>query len=184
MAGKSLITFSRFFFDTFIFNPTLPSDIIALFSRRIISSIFAFFTLSLNDFLFTINCVVERHTVSTMRRLLALRLDPVSVSSTMASTSPAATLTSVAPQLNSTSAFTLFFLRYFFVTLTTSVATRLPSKSLTVFIFDPSGTASTQRTGTIFFLAYTSSAARTTSDEFSSTQSLPVMPQSSAPSAT
>src|SRR6266567_2992067 len=73
---------------------------------------------------------VEVRSVSTIRSLFARSEEPVSVISTMASTNSWA-LTSVAPPENSTSAFTLWRRRYFFVKLTTSVAIRLPLKSLT-----------------------------------------------------
>ncbi len=65
-----------------------------------------------------------------MRSLLALMELPVSVTSTMASTR-SGTLTSVAPQENSTSAFTPCFSRYLSVIPTPSVAILLPSRSLT-----------------------------------------------------
>ena len=119
-----------------------------------------------------------------MRSLFALRLEPVSVISTIASTRPAATLTSVAPQLNSTSAFTLFFFRYAFVTETSSVAMRFPLRSFTERIFEVSGTAITQRTLFRLCFAYSSSSTLFTLDEFSHIQSSPVIPQSRAPSST
>src|SRR6202041_2429630 len=105
--------------------------------------------------------------------LLARRLDPVSVSSTMASTRPVATFASVAPQENSTSALTLCLAKYFLVTLTTSVAIFLPCRSLTDLIEEASGTANTQRTLLLVCLAYNSSAKEVTSEEFSSIQSAP-----------
>ena len=65
-----------------------------------------------------------------MRRRLARSDDPVSVTSTMASAS-CGTFTSVAPQENSTRAFTPWRARYFFVRFTTSVAITFPSRSFT-----------------------------------------------------
>jgi len=87
---------------------------------------------------------VEDSSVSTIRSLLARSEEPVSVTSTMASTNSWA-LISVAPQENSTSAVTLCWRRYRRVRLTTSVAMRLPCRSLTDLIGECSGTASTQR---------------------------------------
>ena len=52
-----------------------------------------------------ISCVFDSSTVSIMRSLLARSEEPVSVTSTMASASSGG-FTSVAPQLNSTRAFT------------------------------------------------------------------------------
>ena len=52
------------------------------------------------------SCVVDSQTVSRMRSPLAVSVWPVSVSSTMPSTSPARTFPSVAPHENSTSART------------------------------------------------------------------------------
>ena len=95
---------------------------------------------------FTIRRGVETSKVSTMRSLLARSEEPVSVSSTMASTNSCAFI-SVAPQENSTSAFTPCFFKYFFVRLTTSVAMRLPDKSFTDLTDEFSGTHNTQRAG-------------------------------------
>ena len=80
------------------------------------------------------------------RSLFARSDEPVSVISTIASTSSGA-LTSVAPQENSTSALTLCCRRYFRVRFTTSVAIRFPCKSLTDLISESSGTAKTHRVG-------------------------------------
>jgi len=60
----------------------------APFSSIAIFSIFDFFHASFQDFLFAISCVVEVHNVSTILRLCALSDEPVSVSSTIASTRP------------------------------------------------------------------------------------------------
>ena len=92
-----------------------------------------------------ISCVFDSSTVSMILSLLARRLEPVSVTSTMASASTGG-FTSVAPQLNSTLAVTPCFARYRFVVATSSVAMILPSRSCTVWKSDASGTASTQRT--------------------------------------
>src|SRR6185369_14000146 len=105
---------------------------------------------------FAISRGVDCNKVSTIRRLFARNDDPVSVISTIASTSSWA-LTSVAPQENSTSALTLFFRKYFRVRLTTSVAIRFPRKSLTLRIGESSGTASTQRAGCRLTLLNTNS---------------------------
>src|ERR1035441_142421 len=86
---------------------------------------------------------VELSSSSTMRSLFARNDDPVSVTSTIASTNSCAFI-SVAPQENSTSACTPCFFRYFFVRLTTSVAMRLPSRSFTDFTGESSGTHNTQ----------------------------------------
>src|SRR5262249_62317394 len=67
-------------------------------------------------------------TVSITRRLLARRLEPVSVTSTIASASSGG-FTSVAPHENSTSADTPCLRRYCLVRFTTSVAIRLPARS-------------------------------------------------------
>ena len=77
-----------------------------------------------------------------MRKLLARKELPVSVRSTIASTS-SGTFTSVAPQENSTSASTPWDAKKFLVTWTSSVAIFLPCKSLTDFMSDASGTANT-----------------------------------------
>src|ERR1035437_3235451 len=63
------------------------------------------FRASPQDALLAINWVLDSITVSMILRLLARRLEPVSVTSTMASASTGG-LTSVAPQLNSTLALT------------------------------------------------------------------------------
>ena len=78
--------------------------------------------------------------------MLALIEPPVSVISTIASAKSGA-LASVAPQENSTFAVTPCFLRYSSVMLTTSVAMRFPSRSLTLRMSEVSGTASTHRRG-------------------------------------
>ena len=95
---------------------------------------------------------------------------PVSVTSTMASASRGG-LTSVAPQLNSTWAVTPCCASQRRVRSTTSVAMRLPCRSLTVWIGESLGTASTQRTGRRLTLLKTSSASSTTLASFSRIQS-------------
>ena len=98
------------------------------------------------------NTVRDSSTVSTMRSRLARSDEPVSVTSTMASAS-CGTFTSVAPQENSTRAFTPWRARYFCVRFTTSVAITLPSRSCADCTGASSGTASTQRTGARLCLA-------------------------------
>ncbi len=65
------------------------------------SSIFFLFQGSFQDSLFAISLVVDSSKVSTILSLCALKEDPVSVKSTIASTS-LGVLISVAPQENST----------------------------------------------------------------------------------
>jgi len=156
-------------FLMFIFRPTLLRASIAALSRMEMFSIFSRLNLSSHACLLAINLVVELMTSSMMRRLFARRDEPVSVSSTIASTSRA--FTSVAPQLNST--FTLMFLsaKYFFVTLTSSVATIPPDKSSMLLTSDSSGTANTHLAGLLVALLYASSHISTTSELFSISQS-------------
>ena len=144
-AGNKEMTFCKFFFSTFIFKPTLLSALRAPFKSKATSLIFFFFQEFLKDFLFAINLVVDSKIVSMTLSLLARKEDPVSVKSTIASTS-SGTFTSVAPHENYTSALTLFFLKKSLVTLTSSVAILLPSKSLIEFIFESFGTATTNLT--------------------------------------
>ena len=79
------------------------------------------------------NRVVLVRRSQTMRRLFARRLEPVSVTSTMASASLGG-FTSVAPQLNSTCAVTPWVASQLRVMFTTSVAMRLPWRSFGSFI--------------------------------------------------
>ncbi len=109
-------------------------------------SIFCRFQGSSQAFLLATSCVLECINTSTIRSLLARSDEPVSVTSTMASTR-SGHLASVAPHENSTSASTPCPASHFRVMLTTSVAMRLPSRSCTDCISESSGTASTQRTG-------------------------------------
>ena len=118
-----------------------------------------------------------------MRRLLARRDEPVSVTSTMASARRGG-LTSVAPQLNSTWASTPCWASQRRVRETTSVAMRLPCRSCTLCAGESLGTASTQRTGRLLTLLNASSANSLTWASFSRIQSCPVRPQSSEPSCT
>ena len=120
---------------------------------------------------------------SAIRSLLARSDEPVSVTSTIASTRSGA-FTSVAPHENSTSAVTPCSASQRFVRFTTSVAIRLPSRSLTERMSESSGTASTQRTGRIDAFEYTRSATTWTSAPVSATQSSPVIPASNTPSWT
>ncbi len=147
-AGRSASTAFKSFFCAFIFSPTFSSASIAPLSSIARFSILSLFHGIIQLLRFAISCVVDSQIVHTSRSLFALKDEPVSVTSTIAST-PIFAFTSVAPQLNSTSAFTLFFFRYFFVTLTSSVATDLPLKFFTLFILESSGTASTHLTGLI-----------------------------------
>ena len=128
----------------FNFNPTLEADSRADVNSKAIVSIFFFFQGSFKASLFATKTVFVVNKVSTIRNLLARSELPVSVRSTIASTK-SGTFISVAPQENSTSAFTQFFLKNALVILTISVAIRLPSRSFTVFTSDASGTQSTQR---------------------------------------
>ncbi len=73
-------------------------------------SIFSRFHGSFHASRFAMRTVVDSRIVSTMRRLFARRLLPVSVNSTIASARRGA-FTSVAPQENSTWASTPFFFR-------------------------------------------------------------------------
>ena len=153
MAGSNFNIFARSFFATFIFRPTFPCASIAPLNRSVMFPILSLFQESCQDFLFAIKTVVDRHMVSIIFRLFASSERPVSVSSTIAST-PMPTFASVAPQLNSTSAFTLFFFKYLRVTRMSSVAIFFPLRPLTDFIFEETGTARTQRTGLSVCFAY------------------------------
>ena len=84
--------------------------------------------------------------VSRMRNLFARNEEPVSVTSTIASTK-SGTFTSVAPQENSMVASTPRSARKRRVSSTASVAITLPLRSSTFWIGESSGTAITQRVG-------------------------------------
>ena len=140
------MTASSLSFGTFIFSPTISAALMAPCMSMAMRSSFFCFQSTAQALCETIICVFDSVTVSTMRRLLARSELPVSVMSTMASTKSGG-LTSVAPQLNSTSAFTPLSFSQFFVPSTSSVEIRLPSKSLTLFMGESLGTARTQRTG-------------------------------------
>ena len=116
------------------------------------------------------NRVVLVSRSQTIRRLFALSELPVSVTSTIASASRGG-FTSVAPQLNSTWASTPCFANQRRVRLTTSVAMRLPCRSLTPRTGESLGTARTQRTGRRLTLLKTSSATSWTLASFSRIQS-------------
>ena len=106
----------------------MPSAASAPCSSIAIFSIFSRFQSSFQELSLAMKRVLEVSSSSTMRSLFARRELPVSVSSTIASTRGPA-LASVAPQENSTSAFTLCFSSHFLTTPTSSVAMRLPSRS-------------------------------------------------------
>src|SRR5206468_11003910 len=112
--------------------------------------------------------------ISMTLRLLAAREVPVSVISTIASTS-SGTFTSVEPQLNSTLALTPLDSRNRVVRPTASVAIRFPSRSVTDQIGELFGTTRTQRVGLEVDLLYSSFSINSTSELFSSIQSLPVI---------
>ena len=142
--GKSAKIDSNLSTSIFNFKPTLDADSNADVKSKAIVSIFFFFQGSFKASLLATNTVFVVSKVSTIRSLFALSELPVSVRSTIASTK-SGTFISVAPQENSTSALTPFCSKNALVVLTISVAIRLPSKSLTVFTSDASGTQSTQR---------------------------------------
>src|SRR5262245_33262648 len=87
----------------------------------------------------------------TIRRLFARRLDPVSVTSTIASASRGG-LTSVAPQLNSTLALTPCEARHRRGKSTNSVAMRFPSRSFGDWTGESLGTQRTHLTGRLLTL--------------------------------
>src|SRR6266446_170759 len=91
-------------------RPTLLAAAMAPCSIRIRFSAFSLFQASAAAARFMMNTVADSRTVSTMRKRFARSDAPVSVTSTMASAS-CGTLTSVAPQENSTRAFTPCFAR-------------------------------------------------------------------------
>ena len=113
-------------------------------SMRTICSILARLAGLAQAALFATRTVVVSISWATMRSLLALMEEPVSVMSTMASAS-SGTFTSVAPQENSTSHSTPCALNQRRVVSTSSVATRLPARSLAVWTGEASGTQRTQR---------------------------------------
>src|SRR6202795_2087870 len=144
-AGRTPRTACRSSRWTFRSRPTLLAAAIAPCSIRIRFSAFSRFQESAAAARFMMNTVADYSTVSTIRKRFARSDEPVSVTSTMASAS-CGTLTSVAPQENSTRAFTPWRARYFSVIFTTSVAIVFPSRSRTSRIEESSGTARTQRT--------------------------------------
>ena len=157
------------FFLTFIFKPTLLAALIAALSSMEMFSIFSRLKLFCQAFLFAMSRGVEVSTVSIILRLFSFSDEPVSVSSTIASSSWA--FISVAPQLNST--FTSMFLsaKYFFVTLTSSVAISAFRRSWGFLTFDSLETARTHLVGLFEVLLYISSQTSTTSEPFSVIQS-------------
>src|ERR1039457_352159 len=86
----------------FIFNPTIPSAASDDLSRVAIWSILARFQGSAQAALLAISTGTDSISSQTIRSPLALIVEPVSVTSTMASHRPSTTLASVAPQENST----------------------------------------------------------------------------------
>src|SRR3989338_301732 len=109
-AGITAMILERFFSSRFIFKPTMPSAAKAPFKRIAIFSILFFFQGFFKDFSLAIKRVLEDISSATILNLFALKLDPVSVNSTIASTRVPA-FASVAPQENSTSALILFFFK-------------------------------------------------------------------------
>ena len=121
--------------------------------------------------------------VSRIRSLFARSDDPVSVTSTIASTR-SGTFTSVAPHENSIFAATPCCSRKRRVISTASVAITFPSRSRTDRIGESSGTAITHRVGTLLVLEKVISHNRATSEPLFSIQSFPVSPQSRNPCST
>src|SRR5262249_42214171 len=105
------------------------------------------FQRSSHDWGFATRTGFEVSSSSTIRRPLARKDDPVSVTSTAASTIPSATLASVAPHENSTSALIFRCANTRRTNPTISVATRLPSRSSRHLTGERSGTHTTQREG-------------------------------------
>ena len=97
---QQLKTSARRSSGMFIFSPTLARASIAPRSSMAMFSIFSRFQGIAQACVLAMSRVVLVSNVSTMRRLLARRDEPVSVSSTMPSSSRA--LISVVPQENST----------------------------------------------------------------------------------
>ena len=81
-----------------------------------------------------------------MRKLFCFKEEPVSVTSTIASTN-SGTFTSVAPHENSIFALIPFSFSHFSTNPTPSVAIDFPSKSSTFLISESFGTARTHLTG-------------------------------------
>ena len=100
-AGSFFNTYERFFSSILNFIPTLVSASSAPRSNIATFSILFRFQLFSQLSLLEISRGVEERSSSIMRSLLATRLDPVSVTSTIASTNSRA-FTSVAPHENST----------------------------------------------------------------------------------
>ena len=144
--GKILMISPSLFLGALSISPTLPFAAMAPCSINTRRSTLLRFHLSSLAVLFIMKRVVDSINVSTILKLFALREDPVSVTSTMASTSLGA-LTSVAPQENSTLAVTPCPFNQSVVRLTTSVAILFPCRSFALCIEESLGTARTHRTG-------------------------------------
>ena len=182
-AGSAWSSSASRFSGRFIFKPTLSRAANAPWSSSTSVSIFAFFHASPSAPWFAMNCGDDSMIVSKIRSLLARSDEPVSVTSTMASTR-SGTFTSVAPHENSTAAVTPFLARKARVISTASVAITLPCKSCTERIAESSGTAMTHRVGLLLTLEKVISASTATSLELLAIQSLPVSPQSRNPCST
>ena len=112
--------------------------------------------------LFAMKRVVDSITVPTILRLFARSDEPVSVMSTMPSTSLPFAFTSVVPHEYSTLTLTPASLKKRSVVIGSSVATVMPSMSFADCTGESSGTATTQRAGRDVALLYLSSATSTT----------------------
>ena len=143
-AGRAAATCASFAFGRLNLRPTMCWAARAPCSISTICSIFARLAGLAQAALLAMRTVVVSMSWATMRSLLALIEEPVSVMSTIASAS-SGTFTSVAPQENSTSHSMPCALNQRRVVSTSSVATRLPARSLAVWTGEASGTQRTQR---------------------------------------
>ena len=109
-AGRRERTLFNPSFLTFIFSPTFPSAAKAPKRRTFKFSILDLFQEFFQEEGLAMSFVFDSITRSIIRKLFACRDSPVSVSSTIASASSGG-FTSVAPQENSTLAFTLYFFK-------------------------------------------------------------------------
>ena len=181
--GRCFTTLSTFSSGTCITIMTAFFPTTTLFKRRPRISIFFFFHSSAIASSLAISFVELSKTVSTIRRLFAVRDDPVSVSSIMASANFGG-FASVAPHENSTFAFILCFFKKDFTAPTSSVEIVFPSRSSTECIGESLGTAITHF---IFFcsrFAYSRSTIFLTLSSDSSIQSSPDIPASIFPCPT
>ena len=101
IAGRSAITSWRRAAGTFILRPTWASARRAPPRRRPICSTFSRFHGTSHAARLAISCGTDSNSSHTIRSPWARIVEPVSVTSTMASTSPSATFASVAPHENS-----------------------------------------------------------------------------------